>query len=245
MKQATDPAQAAERASIEELAARGGIAAEHVVLTSFGDDHVEAERSTALRQRIELRNPIRRVRIELRIFKDGFMTVAEHRGKRRLPEREIDLKFLDPCPRLSRYIAKKTARLALICTALASLWTGLALIGLWPAITGSLALVSFAAACAAAVRYLTRTRDTIELLTSHGRATVVTLIASPGCQQAYRAAVPAIVAAIRHANSRVNGDRATRLRAEIGEHYRLARAGVIDKRDCEHATRLILDGFEA
>ncbi len=239
----SNPASAINRASIEELAARGGIAAEHVVLGGSGDDDLQMQRSTAIRQVIALHNPIRQSRMELRIFKDHFMSVIEHRGKRRLPERVIDLKYLDPSPKLSRYIAKKTERVVLMVGAAGTVLLILAILSLWPIITGVLALACFATAGAFAWRYVLRTRDTVEFQTKHGRAVVIALIANIGCMRALRSAVPDIVAAIRYASSKADGDRTTQLRAEVREHYRLASTGVIAKEVCERATRLILGKF--
>jgi len=239
----SNPAPAIKRASIEELAARGGIAAEHVVLGGSGDEDFQVQRSTAVRQVIALHNPIRQSRVELRIFKDHFMSVIEHRGKRRLPERVIDLKYLDPSPKLSRYIAKKTERLVLMLGAAGTVLLLIAILSLWPIVTGMLALASFAAAGAFAWRYVLRTRDTVEFQTKHGRAVVIALIANIGCMRAYRAAVPDIVAAIRYANGKADGDREAQLRAEVREHYRLAGTGVIAKDVCARATRSILGKF--
>jgi hypothetical protein len=218
MKPTSNSAAAIELTSIEELAARGGITAEHVVLDSGGDEAPDEERSTVLRQSIKLKNPIQRTRIELRIFKDGFMSVLEHQGKRRRPERVIDLKYLDAAPKLSRYIAMKTAKLAGILAASTVIWSVLAIVGLWSAVTGVLACVSLVATGIAVRRYALKTRDTIEFQTRTGRATVLSLVASIGSQQSYRAAVPTIVAAIRHANGKLDGDTTVRLRAEVREH---------------------------
>ena len=232
-----------QRASIEELAARGGITSEHVVLGGSGNDDFQVQRSTAVRQVIALHNPIRGSRLELRIFKDHFMSVIEHRGKRRLPERVIDLKYLDSSPKLARYIAKKTERLVVMLGAAGTVLLVLAILSLWPIITGTFALAFFAAAGAFAWRYVLRTRDTVEFQTKHGHAVVITLIANIGCMRAYRAAVPDIVAAIRYASGKADGDPMARLRAEVREHYRLASTGVIAKDVCERATRSILGKF--
>lgn len=204
---------------------------------------MDEQRSTVVRQSIKLKNPIQRTRIELRIFKDGFLSVLEHQGKRRRPERVIDLKYLDAAPKLSRYIAMKTAKLAGILAASTVIWSIAAVLGLWPAVTGVFALVSLIATGIAVRRYALKTRDTIEFQTRTGRATVLSLVANIGSQQAYRAAVPTIVTAIRHANSKLDGDAAARLRAEVREHYRLARMGIIEKSACAQATRSILSGF--
>ena len=243
MKSTSNAAYTIGQTSIEELAARGGITAEHVVLDGGGDGAPEEERSTVVRQSIKLKNPIQRTRIELRIFKDGFMSVLEHKGKRRRPERVIDLKYLDAAPKLSRYIAMKTAKLAGILAASTVIWSVVAILGLWPVVTGMLACASLVATGVTVGRYALKTRDTIEFQTRTGRATVLSLVANIGCQQAYRAAVPTIVAAIRHANGKLDGDVGARLRAEVREHYRLARTGVIEKNACAQATRSILSDF--
>jgi hypothetical protein len=243
MKPTSNAAYATGETSIEELAARGGISAEHVVLDGGGDGAPEEERSTVVRQSIKLKNPVRRTRIELRIFKDGFMSVLEQKGKRRRPERVIDLKYLDAAPKLSRYIAMKTAKLAGILAVSSVIWSVVAVLGLWPAVTGMLGCVSLIATGATIRRYALKTRDTIEFQTRTGRATVLSLVANIGSQQAYRAAVPTIVAAIRHANGKLDGDAGTRLRDEVREHYRLARTGVIEKSACAQATRSILSDF--
>ena len=45
-------------------------------------------------------------------------------------------------------------------------------------------------------------------------------------------------------NGKLDGDAAVRLRAEVREHYRLARTGIIEKSACEQATRSILGDFQ-
>ena len=117
------------------------------------------------------------------------------------------------------------------------------MLSVWPAVTGLLALISLSAAAAFAWRYAVKTRDTVEFQTTNGKAVVISLVANIGCMRAYRNAVPQLVTAIRHANGKIETDKATQLRAEVREHYRLAGTGVIDKSACEQATRLILNKY--
>lgn len=243
----TSPPKAAPlvgKTSIEELAARGGIASEHVVLSGGAEDEQFMEpRSMAVRQRIQLHNPVRRNHIDLRVFKDGYLSVVERGGDRRAPERTVDLRFIDPSPKLSRRVDDRSARIALGSFGAACVLAALSFVLPWPAALGLLAVVAVAAAVGATLRFLTQTYETVEFRTKTGRVVVLALIANVGCQRAYRAAVPELVAAIRHANGKLSGDRQTTLRSEIREHYRLARTRVIDKQSCERATSEILSEF--
>lgn len=229
--------------SIEDLAIRSGMTSEHVVLG--GDELVTSDRvrSTAVKQRLRLRNRATGTETVLRIYRDGHLSAIESRRGGTARERVVDLRFLEPSPRLSRSVARTAGRAALGSLAAGVISTLCAFLSIIPVVTGLAAGLSLAGAIAALFVYVRRSRERIEFRTLHGGAVVLTLIANIGSVRAYRKAVPRIVAAIREAHRLGPADRQTRLREEMREHYRLASAGIITDQVCAMATRKILERF--
>ena len=79
----------------------------------------------------------------------------------------------------------------------------------------------------------------------HGRANVLTLVASFGSMRKFRACVPELRRAIDEAAARNGDDAAAYLRAEMREHYRLHKDGILDHAECAAGTARILAQFDA
>src|SRR5438046_2703928 len=90
----------------------------------------------------------------------------------------------------------------------------------------SVALAAGAAAPVAAAIALNRTYETVEFLTFHGRALVLTLVANFGAIKQVHAFLPVLSHAIEEAAEAISGDPSAYLRGEMREHYRLRGEGV-------------------
>ena len=238
----SSPARAKAQ-SIEELALKSGIASETVVLS--GDELVTPERtrSHSVRQRIRLRNRATGTETIIRIFRDGYLSATQRRRGKAGRERTIDLRFVDPSPKLSRFIARTPFRLMLACLSVLGIGGLLAYFSILPLFSWSLVGVALLATTVAATIYVHRRREVIEFRTIHGRVVAFALVANLGSLRAHRRAVPKIVTAIREAHALNDPNKQLRLREEMREHYRMARAGLISDEACAAATRNILERF--
>lgn len=229
--------------SIEDLAVRSGITAEHVVLSGEEPAIPERVRSNAVRERLRLRNHATGTETIIKIFHDGYLTASERRRGDEGRELAIDLRFVDPSPRLSRTVARTSLLMAQGCIGASVLSTACAFFGLLPLVSWSVSAAAVAGTIVALAVYVRHRRERIEFLTMHGRTVVLTLIANLGSLRAHRRALPKLVAAIREAQRLNTADKQLRLREEMREHYRLASAGSISEEACTAAARKILERF--
>ena len=233
----------AKALSIEELAIKSGIASENVVLS--GDELATSERarSNSVRQRIRLRNRATGTETIIRIFRDGYLSAIQRRRGKVSREHTVDLRFIDPNPKLSRFIARTPLRLMLACLSVVGLGGVLVYFSILPIFSWSVLAAAVLATTVAASIYVHRRREIIEFRTMHGRVVVFKLTANLGSLRVHRRAVPKIVTAIRQAHASNDKDKQLRLREEMREHYRMARAGLISDEACAAATRNILERF--
>jgi hypothetical protein len=218
---------------------------EHILLESADlESEVVADRVGALRARCALYNRIRGVRTELRFYEEGYIGICEQRAGKDEPEKRFALRHLDPRPLLSCRVAKRTRGVALCSLAAAALIAGLAYLSVAPMVTFPASAAALAATAIAMTVFMYRTDERVQFVTLHGRVPVVTLIASFGCLRACRRLVPRVVTAIKESAARAGGDKNSRLRAEMREHYRLRASGAVSAEGCVNAVQRILARFD-
>jgi hypothetical protein len=217
--------------------------AEHIYIASE-DGARDAAAAREIRERIVLRNPLRRTRVSVTLFAEGFAEIVEERGGKAGPPRRLDLHYLDPVPQIERVIATGWLRAALAAAGAAALAGLLAQsAALAPVAAPGAAVAAAAAAVAlAAAAYLSHER--IEFATLHGRAPVLTLVATLGAIRRFRELVPAFARAIEESAQSMTEDTAAYLRAEMREHYRLRGEGVLSHAICADSTGRILAQFD-
>jgi hypothetical protein len=216
---------------------------EHIYIASEDSTNPAAAART-LRDAIVLRNPIRHTGMELGLFEEGFLKVtALRRGNADEPF-FLDLRFVDPVPKLERVVAARWLLAALGCGTIAGLAGFLMRFdALYLIATGALGIAALGAAVTLYVGlYLSHERT--EFCTLHGRVPVLQLVANFGAIKKHRALVPVLSRAIEEAAERIGADTAAYLRAEMREHYRLRGAGVLDNDDCYKGTGRILAQFD-
>lgn len=221
-----------------------GAPAEHIYI---GSEELSADPKAAAktpRETAVLRNPIRRGGAELTLFDEGYLKVtALRKGDVGVPF-FLDLRFVDPVPRIERVIAVRWLAAALGCGAAAALaafllrFDALAVAAAWA--------LGIATLAAAAVLYvgIYLSHEKTEFCTLHGRATVLRFVANFGSVKRFRAFVPRLSHAIEEAAERIGVDTAAYLRAEMREHYRLRGDGVLDNNECASGTGRILAQFD-
>jgi hypothetical protein len=217
---------------------------EHIYIGSeeISDDPKAAARTP--RAAAVLRNPIRRGGVELTLFDEGYLKVTELRNGEAAVPFFLDLRFLDPVPKIERVVAVRWLMAALGLGAAAALagfllrFEALHLAASW-----ALGVTAVAAAAALYVG-IHSSHETTAFCTLHGRATVLRFVANFGSLQRFRAFVPKLCHAIEEAGERIGTDTAAYLRAEMREHYRLRGDGVLDNDECAAGTGRILAQFD-
>jgi len=217
---------------------------EHIFI---GSDDFSADPAVAARtpgDSVVLRNPIRRTGTELTLFEEGYLKVIALAKGNAEPPFFLDLRFVDPVPKIERVIAVRWLVAALGCGAAAALaafsmrFDALHVPAAW-----ALGVAALATAATLYVGvYLSHER--IEFCTLHGRVGVLRLVANLGTIKKFHAFVPQLCRAIDEAAERIGVDTAAYLRAEMREHYRLRGGGVLGNDECARGTGRILAQFD-
>ncbi|RPI63820.1 MAG: hypothetical protein EHM50_01700 [Lysobacterales bacterium] len=218
--------------------------AEHIYIGSEDSTADPATAARTPREAIVLRNPIRRTGAELTLFDEGYLKVTEiEKGTADAPF-FLDLRFVDPVPKVERVIAVRWLTAAFGCGALTALAAFLMRFdAFYVAAVWALGVAAIATAAALYVGIYS-SHERIEFCTLHGRAAVLRLVANLGSIKKYHAFVPMLCRAIEEAAERIGADTAAFLRAEMREHYRLRGTGVLDSDECARGTGRILAQFD-
>ena len=217
---------------------------EHIFI---GSDDLNADPATTARtarDAVVLRNLIRGTGAELTLYDEGYLKVtALKKGNADAPF-FLDLRFIDPVPRIERVLAMRWLTAAFGSGAVMALAAFLMRFDAFHAA----AVWGLGAAAIATIGtlyvgiYLSHER--IEFCTLHGRADVLRLIANVGSIKKFHAFVPMLCRAIEEAAERIGADTAAYLRAEMREHYRLRGNGILDADECARGTGRILAQFD-
>lgn len=220
------------------------VPSEHIYIASEDSSSNPAAAARTLRETVVLRNPIRRTGAELALFDEGFLKVTRLRNKDADEPFFLDLRFVDPVPKLDRVIAVRWLTGALGCGALMALAAFLMRFdALYTFAAVGLGVATLAAAITLYVG-LYLSHESTEFCTLHGRAAVLELVANFGSIKKFRAFVPSLSHAIEEAAERIGDDTAAFLRAEMREHYRLRGDDVLDSDECAKGTGRILAQFD-
>lgn len=217
--------------------------AEHILLES--DERVVPTLETARRihARLKLHGSLWRRSIDLALIDGLFLSVRTARANLLTSRYVVDLRFVDPMPRLRRRIAWRTLALGAACLALAILGARSIAASAapwwrheWFAATATL----FGVAAGALFAAFHLTTETLALISAHGRARLVTHTGGIGTFRAFRKFLPRLDAHLRIALGVRHGSLAAHLRDEMREHFRLRTAGALTEIEYEAAKRRIL-----
>lgn len=221
--------------------------AEHILLES--DEREVPTRVTARRIHAELALPGGRWRrsTNLALIDDYFLSVRIARTQFTDSRYVVDLRVVDPAPRLVRRVAWRWLAICTACLAPAVLGAReIAGTAAWWRHEWLLPVAGLfgAAACALfAAIYLTT--ETVTLLSAHGRAQLVTHTGSLGTFRAFRRFLPLLDAHLRMAAGARRRSLALQLRDEMREHFRLKEAGALPDAEYAAAKRRILATHES
>jgi hypothetical protein len=217
---------------------------EHILI---GSDDFAADPATVARtpgDTVVLRNPIRRTGAQITFYDEGYLKVTElEKGNAEAPFL-LDLRFVDPVPKIERVIAMRWLTAAFGCGAMAVLAAFLLRFDAFhTAALWALGVAALGTVVALYVGVYT-SHEKIEFCTLHGRAAVLQLVANLGSIKKFHSFVPMLCRAIEEAAERIGADTSAYLRAEMREHYRLRGDGVLDHDECARGTGRILAQFD-
>src|SRR5262245_34867690 len=193
---------------------------------------------------VVLRNPVRRVGAELTFFDEGYLKVKKVvKGNADAPF-FLDLRFIDPVPKIERVIAMRWLTAAFGCGALAVLAAFLLRFDAFYIVALVASCIATLATLGALYVGIYSSHEKIEFCTLHGRAAVLELVANLGSIKKFHSFVPTLCRAIEEAAERIGADTSAFLRAEMREHYRLRGDGVLDNDECARGTGRILAQFD-
>jgi hypothetical protein len=217
---------------------------EHIYI---GGDEFSGEPGTSartLRETIAVANPVRHTGVALAFYDEGYVRITTSFKRNDDEPFLLDLRFIDPIPRIERVVAARSLYTALGSAAVAGL---AAFLLRFDALYVFVAPLLGAAVVAAAVALYTaiyRSYELIEYRTLHGRAVVLRLVANFGAMKKFRSLIPALSHSIEEATERIGADTSAYLRAEMREHYRLRGDGILDNDTCAAGTGRILAQFD-
>lgn len=222
-----------------------GIETENILIE--GDDPVvEADiaRTNKAQQRFEINNLTHARQTELILFEGGWLSIRHHSRTKAGEAQLINLRFVDPEPSISRYVARKTLLVVASLASIGTLCSTLAYFSVATDIMIAAAASSLLLAGAAFAIYVYRSQEQTVFRTRTGRAPVISLVATLGCLRRCREVVPKLTDAIKAAQDSNSTERQGRLRDEMREHYRLTESGALSREACAISTQNILAQFD-
>lgn len=223
-----------------------------IVIARAEHIHIEAEPDTVaaptpLRQRkvrssYLLKSRLRGCETEVCILEDHFITVRTVRPDAQQRKYEVDLRFANPKPVLVRSISWFWLGLA-GCLAL------LAAGGLWSTWSDAArasspifltALVTLLASGGATILFLRRTVESLEFISAHGGATLVSVVGGIGSARAGKRFFIVLIKSINAAKIARPQDHPQFLRDEMREHHRLRELGVLSELQYQQSKARIL-----
>jgi hypothetical protein len=217
--------------------------AEHIFLES--DESVVPTLETARRihARLVLHGSLWRRSIELALIDHIYLSVRTARAKSVDARYVVDLRFVDPAPRLKRRLAW-----SLIAASVAFFALGIfgarsvaaSTVPWWRHEWLAATAVLFSLAGGALFAAIRLTTETLTLVSAHGRAKLVAHTGGLGTFRTLHQFLPRLQAHLRIAVGARHGTRAEQLRDEMREHFRLRNAGALTEAEYESAKRRIL-----
>lgn len=201
-----------------------------------------AQRRRKVRSSYVLKSPLRGCETEVAILEDHFAAVRTVRPDAQPCKYEVDLRFASPKPVRVRSISWFWLTLA-VCMALlavggiASTWSGAAP---WSNPIFLTALLTLLAAGGASVLFLRRTVESLEFVSMHGGATLISVVGGIGSARSGKRFFIELIKSISAAKAERPQERPQLLRDEMREHHRLRELGVLSEEQYEQSKARIL-----
>lgn len=234
-------AQSIVKSARSNLKIPQGFASEHILISGDGTDR--GDTPTVVGKRSSLTNRARGLRTDFTFFNEGFLKVCEYRRKKRVRDYMLELRFLDPRPKIMRRFVTGPFWAALgfgAAAAVAWLLTELTALDSY-SLPATIVLAT--GAIVALLLCLYQSGEQILFCTANGNVPVLVLLTNFGCFRRGRKLVPEISRAIGAAASSTTLEEEPYLRAEMQDHYRLRNEGIITPKACNAGTSRILSRF--
>jgi hypothetical protein len=214
--------------------------------------HIEAEpgsvaaatphRLRKVRTSYVLKSRLRGCETEVSILEDHYVTVRTVRPDAHARKYEFDLRFANPKPLRVRSISWFWLTLAgsMIALAAGGLWATWTDAGRWSNAIFLTALVTLFASGGALIMFLRRTVESLEFISMHGGATLVSVVGGIGSARAGKRFFIDLIKSINAAKAARPQDRPQFLRDEMREHHRLRELGVLTDLQYEQSKARIL-----
>ena len=229
-------------AGITDLSAddigRGG---EHILIQDESASCTREPRTVT--QRLQIKNRAHGTATDFTFYEEGFLRVAFEPAGEDARDVLLDLRFLDPKYRTWRRQGKGGLAMAVVGAAAASFSYLITPEPLSPTHFAALAAVSIAGAICGLLMFLYRWQERTEFATQHGRARVLSLVASFGCLGKFRRAAKLVEQAASAAIPASDRRDTRYYKEEMQAHYALRDRGTISTDVCAKATARILSAF--
>jgi hypothetical protein len=189
-----------------------------------------------------LKSRLRGCETEVSILEDHFAAVRTVRPDAQERKYEVDLRFANPKPLLVRTISWSWLTLAACMVLLAAggllaTWTDA---GRWSSPIFLAALVMLLASAGATILFLRRTVESLEFVSMHGGATLISAVGGIGSARTGKRFFVELIKNINAAKAARPQERPQLLRDEMREHHRLRELGVLSEQQYEQSKARIL-----
>ncbi|HKQ16445.1 MAG TPA: hypothetical protein VJT80_23715 [Steroidobacteraceae bacterium] len=223
-----------------------------VVIARAEHIHIEAEPGTVaaptahrqrkVRKSYVLKSRLRGCETEVSILEDHYVSVRTVRPDAQPRKYEFDLRFANPKPVRVRSISWFWLALAgsMIGLAAGGLWATWADASRWSSPIFLTALVTLLASGGALIMFLRRTLESLEFVSMHGGATLLSVVGGIGSARAGKHFFIDLIKSINAAKAARPQERPQFLRDEMREHHRLRELGVMSEQQYEQGKARIL-----
>jgi hypothetical protein len=223
-----------------------------IVIARAEHIHIEAEpgsveaptphRLRKVRKSYVLKSRLRGCETEVSILEDHYVTVRTVRPDAQPRKYEFDLRFANPKPIRVRSISWFWLALAasMITLAAGGLWATWSDAARWTSPIFLTALVTLLACGGALIMFLRRTVESLEFVSMHGGATLLSVAGGIGSARAGKHFFIDLIKSINAAKAARPQERPQFLRDEMREHHRLRELGVLSEQQYEQGKARIL-----
>jgi hypothetical protein len=218
--------------------------AEHISLESAPDTLAAPARQPRrkVRSAYALHSRLRGCSTELAILDDHYLSVRSIRPQAEPKKYEIDLRFVHAKPTRTRHISWFWLALAvsLALLAVGAIWTSARAAGRWSDPVMLTASATLLASFGAVFMFLRRTIESLEFLSIHGGATLVSVTGGIGSARKDKKFFIELIKNINAAKAARPQPKPQFLRDEMREHHRLRELGVLTQEQYEASKVKIL-----
>jgi hypothetical protein len=223
-----------------------------VVIARSEHIHIEAEpdhiaapaplRRRKVRSSYTLKSRLRGCETEISIHDDHYAAVRVVRPDAQQRKYEVDLRFANPKPVLVRSVSWFWLGLSacLLLLAAGGLWSTWSDAARWSSPIFLSALVTLLAASGTIIMFLRRTVESLEFVSMHGGATLLSVTGGIGSARSGKRFFIDLIKSINAAKAERRQELPQLLRDEMREHHRLRELGVLTDQQYEQSKARIL-----